>query len=110
MTTENFAPVIDAVAESGCDLLFLCSYLAESIGLGRTIRAHPFRPKMVGGAMRLANSAMGRGKSWCHRQTSSPERFVFLMPTLSLPSRSCEVRQTGMAMGEVCPFIPLHEP
>src|SRR5713101_8907193 len=27
LTTESFAPVIDAVAESGCDVLFLCSYL-----------------------------------------------------------------------------------
>jgi branched-chain amino acid transport system substrate-binding protein len=51
LTTENFAPVIDAVAESGCDLLFLCSYLADSIGLVRTISTHRFRPKMVGGAM-----------------------------------------------------------
>ena len=51
LTTEDFVPVIDAVAESGCDLLFLCSYLADSIGLVRTIHAHPFRPKMVGGAM-----------------------------------------------------------
>jgi branched-chain amino acid transport system substrate-binding protein len=51
LTTEDFAPVIDAAAESGCDLLFLCSYLADSIGLVRTICAHSFRPKMVGGAM-----------------------------------------------------------
>lgn len=51
LTTENFAPVIDAVAQSGCDLLFLCSYLADSIGLVRTISTHRFRPKMVGGAM-----------------------------------------------------------
>jgi len=51
LTTENFAPVIDAVAKSGCDLLFLCSYLHDSIGLVRAIHAHPFRPKMVGGAM-----------------------------------------------------------
>ena len=51
LTTEDFVPVIDAVAESGCDLLFLCSYLADSIGLVRTIHAHPFRPKMVGGGM-----------------------------------------------------------
>ena len=51
LTTEDFAPVIDAAAESGCDLLFLCSYLADSIGLVRAIHAHPFRPKMVGGAM-----------------------------------------------------------
>jgi branched-chain amino acid transport system substrate-binding protein len=51
LTTEDFAPVIDAAATSACDLLFLCSYLADSIGLVRTIRAHRFRPKMVGGAM-----------------------------------------------------------
>ena len=51
LTTEDFVPVIDAAAESGCDLLFLCSYLADSIGLVRTIHAHPFRPKLVGGAM-----------------------------------------------------------
>jgi branched-chain amino acid transport system substrate-binding protein len=51
LTTENFATVIDAVAASGCDLLFLCSYLADSIGLVRAIQAHRFRPQMVGGAM-----------------------------------------------------------
>ena len=51
LTTEDFVSVIDAAAESGCDLLFLCSYLADSIGLVRTIHAHRFRPKMVGGAM-----------------------------------------------------------
>src|SRR5258708_7424157 len=44
LTTEHFAPVIDAVAESNCDLLFLCSYLADSISLVRTIHAHRFRP------------------------------------------------------------------
>lgn len=51
LSTEDFCPVIDAVAQSGSDLLFLCSYLADSVGLARTIRSHHFRPKMVGGAM-----------------------------------------------------------
>ncbi len=51
LTTENFKPVIDAVAQSDADLLFLCSYLDDSIGLVRTIHAHPFRPKMVGAGM-----------------------------------------------------------
>jgi branched-chain amino acid transport system substrate-binding protein len=51
LTTKDFVPVIDAVAESNCDVLFLCSYLADSIGLVRTIHAHRFRPKMVGGGM-----------------------------------------------------------
>ncbi len=51
LTTDDFKPVIDAVARSGCDLLFLCSYLGDSIGLVRAIHAHPFRPKMVGAGM-----------------------------------------------------------
>jgi len=51
LSTQDFTPVIDAVSKSNCDLLFLCSYLADSIGLVRAIRAHPFRPKMVGGGM-----------------------------------------------------------
>jgi branched-chain amino acid transport system substrate-binding protein len=51
LSTEDFKPVIDAVANSNCDLLFLCSYLDDSIGLVRTIHAHPFRPKMVGAGM-----------------------------------------------------------
>jgi len=51
LTTEDFAPVIDAVAESSCDLLLLCCYLADSMALVRAVHAHPFRPMMVGGAM-----------------------------------------------------------
>jgi branched-chain amino acid transport system substrate-binding protein len=51
LDTASFTPILDAVAASGCDLLFLCSYLGDSIGLVRALRAHPFRPKMVGGGM-----------------------------------------------------------
>jgi branched-chain amino acid transport system substrate-binding protein len=51
LATTNFKPLIDAVAASGCDLLFLCSYLADSIGLVQAIRRYAFHPKMVGGAM-----------------------------------------------------------
>jgi branched-chain amino acid transport system substrate-binding protein len=51
LTTENLTSLIDAVAKSNCDLLFLCSYLADSIALVRAVRAHSFRPKMVGGGM-----------------------------------------------------------
>ena len=37
--------------EFDCDVLFLCSYLDDSVGLVRAIREHWFRPKLVGGAM-----------------------------------------------------------
>lgn len=51
LSTTDFAPFLDAVAQTGCDLLFLCSYLQDSIDLVRAIDAHPFRPKMVGASM-----------------------------------------------------------
>jgi len=51
LTTEDFTPIIDAVAKSNCDLLFLCSYLYDSVGLVRAIHAHSYRPKMVGAGM-----------------------------------------------------------
>jgi len=51
LATKDFAPVMDAVAKSRCDLLFLCSYLQDSVGLVRAVHAHPFRPKMVGASM-----------------------------------------------------------
>lgn len=51
LSTGDFGPVLDAVAESGSDLLFLCSYLQDSIALVRALRAHAWRPKMVGASM-----------------------------------------------------------
>ncbi|CAN7567878.1 amino acid ABC transporter substrate-binding protein [Phyllobacterium sp. LjRoot231] len=51
LAASDFTPVIDAVAESNCDLLFLCSYLQDSVDLVRAIHEHPFRPKMVGAGM-----------------------------------------------------------
>jgi branched-chain amino acid transport system substrate-binding protein len=51
LSTSNFTPLIDEVAESKCDILFLCSYLSDSIKLVQAIRSHAFHPKMTGGAM-----------------------------------------------------------
>jgi len=51
LDTADFSSILDAVAASECDVLFLCSYLADSVGLIRALRAHAFRPKMVGGGM-----------------------------------------------------------
>ena len=51
LTTENFNSFIDNVKTSNADILFLCSYLKDSIGLVRAVHASEYRPKMVGGAM-----------------------------------------------------------
>jgi len=51
LSTKDFKPFIDAVAASQCDLLFICSYLQDSIDLVKAVHAHSFRPKMVGASM-----------------------------------------------------------
>ncbi|TZG31244.1 amino acid ABC transporter substrate-binding protein [Agrobacterium sp. B1(2019)] len=51
MATETFMPIIDAAAENNCELLFLSSYPADTVGLVRAINGHRFKPKMVGGTM-----------------------------------------------------------
>lgn len=51
LRTTDFIPYLDAVAQSGCDLLFLCTYLQDSIDLVRAIQEHSYKPKMVGAAM-----------------------------------------------------------
>ena len=51
LPTTDFAPYLDAVAQSGCDLLFLCSYLQDTTDLLRALNEHAFRPKMVGAGM-----------------------------------------------------------
>jgi branched-chain amino acid transport system substrate-binding protein len=45
LTTTDFAPLLDAVAASQGDLLFLCSYLADSIGLVKAIHDTGIAPK-----------------------------------------------------------------
>jgi branched-chain amino acid transport system substrate-binding protein len=51
LSTGNFTPIINHLKTINADILFLCSYLEDSIGLVRAIHASDYRPKMVGGAM-----------------------------------------------------------
>ena len=41
LKTTDFAPLLDEVAKSGCDLLFLCSYLQDSIDLVEPLMRTP---------------------------------------------------------------------
>jgi len=43
--TTDFAPLLDQVAATAPDLLFICSYLSDSIALVRAINAWKFNGK-----------------------------------------------------------------
>jgi branched-chain amino acid transport system substrate-binding protein len=49
--TTDFAPIVRAIAATNPDLLVICSYPLDSVGMVRAINEIGFKPKMVGGAM-----------------------------------------------------------
>ena len=51
LATQDFTPIIRELQTTAPDILFLCSYLSDSIGLVGAINAVGATPKIVGGAM-----------------------------------------------------------
>lgn len=51
LTTLDFSPLIRKVQQSGADILFMCSYVLDSVGLIRAINQEGLQAKLVGGAM-----------------------------------------------------------
>jgi branched-chain amino acid transport system substrate-binding protein len=51
LSTTDFTPYIDNLKAINPDVLFLCSYINDSIGLVKAINAVELAPKLVGGAM-----------------------------------------------------------
>jgi branched-chain amino acid transport system substrate-binding protein len=49
--TTDYAPIVRAIAATNPDVLVICSYPADSVGMVRAINEVGFKPKMMGGAM-----------------------------------------------------------
>src|SRR5437870_11504615 len=49
--TTDLAPVVRAIAETNPDLVIVCSYPPDSIGMVRAVNETGFKPKMIGAAM-----------------------------------------------------------
>ena len=49
--TTDLAPVVRAIAETNPDLVIVCSYPPNSVGMVRAVNEVGFKPKMIGGAM-----------------------------------------------------------
>src|SRR5215831_8564772 len=50
-TTTDFSPVVRAIQATNPDLLVVCSYPLDTVGMVKTINEIGFKPKMWGGAM-----------------------------------------------------------
>ena len=49
--TTDLAPIVRAIAETNPDLVIVCSYPPDSVGMVRAVNEVGFKPKMIGGAM-----------------------------------------------------------
>ncbi len=50
-TTTDFAPIVRAIAATNPDIVVVCSYPPDSVGIVRAVNEIGFKPKMIGGAM-----------------------------------------------------------
>jgi branched-chain amino acid transport system substrate-binding protein len=49
--TIDFAPIVRAIKETNADLVVICSYPLDSVGMVRAVNDIGLTPKMIGGAM-----------------------------------------------------------
>src|SRR5262245_16750061 len=57
--TTDFGPIVRAIAATNPDLVIVCSYPPDSVGIVRAVNEINFRPKMIGGGMvGLQNTAI----------------------------------------------------
>jgi branched-chain amino acid transport system substrate-binding protein len=49
--TQDFAPIVRAIAATNPDILIICSYPADSVGMVRAINEIGFKAKIMGGPM-----------------------------------------------------------
>jgi branched-chain amino acid transport system substrate-binding protein len=50
-TTADFTPIVRAIAATNPDLVVICSYPPDSVGMVKAVNEIGFRPKMIGGGM-----------------------------------------------------------
>jgi branched-chain amino acid transport system substrate-binding protein len=50
-STTDFSPIVRAIQATNPDLVVVCSYPPDSVGIVRAVNEIGFKPKMIGGAM-----------------------------------------------------------
>src|ERR1700752_615825 len=50
-TTADYAPIVRPIAATNPDIVVVCSYPPDSVGIVRAVNEIGFKPKMIGGGM-----------------------------------------------------------
>jgi branched-chain amino acid transport system substrate-binding protein len=86
-STTDFSPIIRAIQASNADVVAVCSYPLDSVGIVRAVNEVGFKPKMIGGAMvGLQATAIKRQlgpllNGWINYETWVPSKQMMLPAT-----------------------------
>jgi branched-chain amino acid transport system substrate-binding protein len=86
-STTDFSPIIRAIQASNADVVTVCSYPLDSVGIVRAVNEVGYKPKMIGGAMvGLQATAIKRQlgpllNGWINYETWVPSKQMMLPET-----------------------------
>jgi branched-chain amino acid transport system substrate-binding protein len=86
-STTDFSPIIRAIQASNADVVTVCSYPLDSVGIVRAVNEIGYKPKMIGGAMvGLQATAIKRQlgpllNGWINYETWVPSKQMMLPET-----------------------------
>ena len=81
--TADFTPVVRAIAAANPDVLAVCSYPLDSVGLVKAVNEVGFKPKMIGGAMvglqatGIKNQLGHLLNGWTNYETWVPDKKMY---------------------------------
>jgi branched-chain amino acid transport system substrate-binding protein len=85
--TTDFSPIVRAIAAQNPDLVVICSYPLDSVGMVKAVNETGFKPKMIGGAM-VGLQATGFKRQlgpllngWVNYETWVPSKEMMLPQT-----------------------------
>lgn len=86
-TTTDFTPVMRAIAAANPDVVAVCSYPLDSVGLVKAANEINFKPKMIGGAMvglqatGIKNQLGHLLNGWTNYETWVPDKKMYYAGT-----------------------------
>ena len=86
-STTDFTPVIRAIAAANPDVVTVCSYPLDSVGIVRTVNELNFKPKLIGGAMvglqatPIKNQLGPLLNGWVNYETWVPDKKMYFEGT-----------------------------
>ena len=86
-TTADFTPVVRAIQAANPDIVAVCSYPLDSVGIVKAVNELNFKPKMIGGAMvglqatGIKNQLGSLLNGWTNYETWVPDKKMYYAGT-----------------------------